>query len=92
MNKEVTLEKILRSLLTVEAMLVNNPDYTYNMVLSAMREACKQTLELAAENAKISIQYIGEDGLEITNTLNSVFDKNYLIDKQSILDTINQIK
>ena len=81
MNKEVNLEQILRSFLTTEAILANNPDYTYNMVLSAMREACKQTLELAAENAE-SYCVCERDMLTGDSE----------VDKQSILDTINQIK
>ena len=50
-------------------------------ILSAMRIACKQTLELAAENGK-SYRYVGMYG-ETEPTF---------IDKQSILDLINQIK
>ena len=90
--KAIKLEETLRSFLTTEAMLANNPDYTYNMVLSAMREACKQTLELAAEKAEVRILYIGKDGLEIRSPTDMVYDKVHLVNKQSILDVINQIK
>lgn len=88
MIKEVKLESILDQFIGIKT----TTDRKKELVLGAMREACKQTLELAAENAKITIQYIGDDGIDVTNVLKGIFDKNYLIDRQSILDTINQIK
>jgi len=45
-------------------------------VIDAMKEACKQTLELAAENAIVKKKMI----------------RTYIVNKQSILDTINQVK
>ena len=81
--KTVNLEEILKSYLTIEAMMANNPDYTFNMVLSAMKEACRQTLELAAENAETEKEILPECGV-----LKSVG----VVDRQSILDTINQIE
>jgi len=48
-----------------------------NSILKAMKEAIKQALELAAENAI---------------TVTDVFSQTYEVDKQSILDTINQIE
>lgn len=81
--KEINLEQILKSFLTVETMSVNSPDYTWNMTLSAMKEACKQTLELAAENADL-IETIEEDEKIITREI--------IINKESIINTINQIK
>ncbi len=77
MQKQINLEEILKSYLTVEAMRVNNPDYTFNMVLSAMKDACKQTLELAAENATEDL---------------SKHNMSYHFNIDSILDTIKQIK
>ncbi len=50
--------------------------------LNSMLEACKQALELAAENVRIDIKesnYVGEC-------------YNYSVNKQSITNTINQIK
>ena len=81
--KTVNLEEILKSYLTIEAMMANNPDYTFNMVLSAMKEACRQTLELAAENAK---------SVDIGCLTDEWWVPYDIIDKQSILDTINQIQ
>ena len=61
-------------------MNANKPDYTFNMVLSAMKEACRQTLELTAENAKIEKVQI--DYKKFVN----------VVSKQSILDTIKQVE
>ena len=73
-------------------MLVNNPDYTYNMVLSAMKEACKQTLELAAENAKLNVGT--ESGIVTIESgyMDYNSESHVYINKRSITDTINQIK
>ena len=72
---EVNLEAILKSKLTVETMRVNNPDYTWNKTIEAMKEACYQTVELCAENV-----------------LPEFYDcKIIAVDKQSILETKNQI-
>ena len=50
---------------------------------AAMKEACRQTLELAAENAKsVDIGCLTDEGWV-------PYD---IIDRQSILDTINQIE
>ena len=54
----------------------------YWYILEAMKEACKQTLELAAENA---VELIDETNGCRECGVNGV-------NKQSILDTINQIK
>ena len=50
--KEINLDAILKSYLTIEAMRLNNPGYTYNMVIAAMKHACCEVLDLAAENAE----------------------------------------
>ena len=72
---EVNLEAILKSKLTVETMRVNNPDYTWNKTIEAMKEACYQTVDLCAENV-----------------LPEFYDcKIIAVDKQSILETKNQI-
>ena len=49
-------------------------------IIFAMKEACKQVLELAANNAKC--EKIGE----------GVFAYIDIVNRQSILDTINQIE
>lgn len=53
---------------------------TQKAVKEAMKEACKQSLELAAENAWCNHDFDGAHGCE------------YSVDKQSILNTINQIE
>lgn len=68
-------------------------------ILSAMKEACKQTLELASENAETT--YMCSCGsIDFNPTSDGwsckVCGKDPLpeieVNKQSILDTINQIK
>lgn len=79
--RTINLDEILKSYLTLETVRANKPDYTYNMILSATKEACRQTLELAAENAEVF--HIGYD---------DVLNKSYAsVDRQSILDTLKQI-
>ena len=57
--------------------------YTNESILSAMEEACRQILGLAAENAETEKEMLPECGV-----LKSVG----VVNKQSILDTINQIE
>jgi len=59
----------------------NSEEYKY--LISAMKEACKQTLKLAAENSKVIFDNY-DDFLNGKET--------YITDKDSILDTINQVK
>lgn len=49
-------------------------------VKKAIKEACRQTLELAAKNAKVKPVYIHQDYIE------------YNVNEKSILDTIKQIE
>ena len=88
MSKEVVLESILDQFIGIKT----TTDRKKELILGAMREACKQTLELAAEKAEVRILYIGKDGLEIRSPTDMVYDKVHLVNKQSILDVINQIK
>ena len=78
--KEVNLEAILKSKLTVETMRVNNPDYTWNKTIEAMKEACKQTVDLCAENI-------------IAETINAKCQCGINVNQvNSILNTKNQIQ
>ena len=61
---------------------VNN-EKVYQFIISRMKEAWRQTLELAAENADTEKEMLPECGV-----LKSVG----VVDKQSILNTINQIE
>lgn len=91
MKKEINLEEILRNKI---GYLGNENNLTKliseravgSEVLSAMKEACKQTLELASERAKI----ISGSHPDSKYDTRPVF--TYEVDKQSILDTIKQIE
>lgn len=78
-NGKINLEKIILDTYGCatkkEFLLIY--DISIQMIKDIMKEACRQTLELAAENAELEF---GENEDEI------------FIDKQSILDTINQIE
>ena len=54
------------------------------IAINAMKEACQETLRLAAENVKIKENFTVDDKAFVL--------KEYIINKQSILDTINQIE
>lgn len=55
----------------------------FKYFINAMKEACRQTLELAAENAETEKEMLPECGV-----LKSVG----IVNKQSILNTINQVE
>lgn len=86
--KKVNLEGILRSSFFPSGLL---SDEEWNLwfstwgnrenVLGAMKEACRQVLELAAENAELD----SEDENDMTGVIVSV-------NRQSITDTINQVE
>ena len=60
-------------------------------VVEAMKEACKQILELAAENGEVRIT---ENALIEEGSCYICYDDGVItarIDRKSILDTINQI-
>ena len=54
------------------------------IAINAMKEACQEILRLAAENAEIKENFTVDDKAFVLN--------EYVINKQSILDTINQIE
>jgi transcription termination factor NusB len=82
-KKTINLEDILHNtkfeeLSNIEKDLIRCGVISYNVkeIVNAMREACRQTLELAAENAETY-----EDPYE-----------DVWVNKQSILETIKQIE
>ena len=92
--KEVKLEEILSVVFDpcpqdcttptqdLQLAITLNPDLT--QIKSAMREACRQVLELASENATvIKKSKLGENG---------IWKTEYVIIKDSITNTINQVK
>jgi hypothetical protein len=75
--KKIKLEKILKEKSC-------HIDDFYDAVVAAMREACKQTLELAAENVEVEFHYQYRDSETIIECA--------FVNKQSILDVINLIE
>lgn len=88
---KINLEEILKKKNITSETRFHNYDYLYKSILVSMKEACRQTLELAAERAKIvpcNCPIEGKTFIEM-----SLKDGRYVIvDKQSILETINQIE
>ena len=86
-NKKVNLEEILiKNIKKIYTELKPVEDFCNRdriITIKAMKEACRQTLELAAENAETEKEILPECGV-----LKSVG----VVNKQSILDTINQVK
>lgn len=83
-ERKINLTEIFDKYADIEASAPDYDEYATGGVgcdtaLAAMREACRQTLELAAENVRLY------DGF-------STEDVSHWIDKESILNTINQIE
>jgi len=77
-ERKINLERILNKHLANKIILEVDWD-DMSLIKNAMKEACRQTLELATENA--------------TYNRSVLENLNYVqIDKQSILNTINQIE
>ena len=92
MGKKINLEEILfnskfTGLTYFEKVGVRSGiiEYTWEDKLKAMKEACRQALELAAENAV-------KNPMIWDHKLSKWTDESNEISKQSILDTINQIE
>lgn len=86
--KQINLEEILKSKINeaIGSTTILN-EFEFNIkkdaaILEAMKEACKQVLELAAENAEGVIHYPRYD--------DDCYDCS--VNKTSILNTINQVK
>jgi len=79
--EKINLDKILKEYIQKD--LQNGRHGTTKTLKEAMKEACRQTLELAAKNAKAYVATNGEwTSSNVAATVN----------KQSILDIINQIE
>lgn len=84
-ERKINLEEILNSCVYID-------DEIKPMVKNAMKEACRQILELAAENADLNYcEYEWEVPEGTINTGDSQYGYHY-INKQSILNTIKQIE
>lgn len=82
-QKTINLEKILDLHLSLSSQTIPQKQF----YVSAMRDACKQVLELAAENAFIDYEDVAQ------NENQYLWLREYPeINKQSILNTINQIE
>ncbi len=73
--KKINLEEILNPFIAMDDV----DSSAKQAVLEAMKEACRQILELAAENAVCEESQYGDE-------------YNCLVNPQSILDTIKQIE
>ena len=100
MQNKVNLEQILKQYLTLETVRANNPDYTFNMIISAMKEACRQTLELASENAEVMTKEYFETTVEECLKGCEIWEDSgnnrpsfiALVDRESIINTIKQVE
>ena len=93
MSKEVNLNSILG-----EPNVFNSPGYGKETVLLAMKQACEEVLQLAAENSTVEVVDHEEKiahvlpGYDNDNDNRMVILPIYGVDEQSILNTINQVK
>mgnify|MGYP003610371310 CR=1 FL=1 len=100
-ERKINLEEILNKELNILSIRVEQIE---KLALKAMKEACKQVLELAAENAKTSHNYY--DKWDENEAYNKHKDFGFercdgdgipygvdviTINKQSIIDTINLV-
>jgi len=76
-QKIVDIQKIISDYKIIEKS--NDKGELFHLIRYAMKEACQQAIELAAENADCEID--GQEHIE-----------KVWVNKQSILDTINQIQ
>lgn len=93
--KEIYLNEILDKYLSACCFVhnVQIPDKYHTYLIAAMKEVAEKTLEIASENVTLL-----EDGIDIgkeylMEKYNTFYeDALFTVNKQSILDTINQIK
>ncbi len=76
-QKIVDIQKIISDYKIIEKS--NDKGELFHLIRYAMKEACQQAIKLAAENADCEID--GQEHIE-----------KVWVNKQSILDTINQIQ
>ena len=94
MSKQINLEEILKKEL-IPIVFSHSPEMTFNATLRAMKEACKQVLELASENAELN--WI-ENEVKVESDSDFTFrdsDGNWCkisLDKRSILNIINEVE
>lgn len=84
MSEKINLNSIIEQFCYITKDGQEDVHSSIESVKNAMKEACKQTLELAAENADFGICQ-NDGGCPC-------IQESHFIDKQSILETINQIE
>lgn len=101
--KQINLEEILKSKINeaIGSTTILN-EFEFNIkkdsaILEAMKEACKQVLELASENAKLKCTNIVHPKgypwfMHNPNGTIENGDLMIVVNKNSILNTINQVK
>ncbi len=89
MGKQISLNKIIYK--TTDFVPAEHQEYSYTVfeLRWCMKELAKQILELAAENAESNIEIYSDD---IDNKLFNDVEYSIIVDKKSILNTIEQIK
>lgn len=85
MEQKINLEEILHSFCKDENK-VNKDNIPY--ILEAMKEAVRQGLELAAENATMTCRYTVEE--KDNNHID--YSGKYLVNKESIINVINLVE
>jgi len=86
--KTINLEEIFNTFTDKNGYGFKYIDYTSRkLLLKAMKEVCQQTLILASKNAKTM-----NDPYSYTGNTGSEYPADVIVNKQSILDTINQIE
>ena len=92
--KEVNLEEIYNQFEYLSRVQTDSRVYYKENMIKAMREACRQVLELASENAEgmsivTEIEPCGmDDYIGVRKKLNI----SYVVNKESITNTIKQVK
>lgn len=77
--KKINLEEIFKNNFTHTECFIDYDKSGLRCILEVMKEACRQTLELAVENARVSVEPV------------DMYRDAYFVNKQSILNTINQV-
>lgn len=86
-ERKINLEGVLK-------LHCNIADYEKEAVLKAMKMACKQTLELSAENATLLNNGVETGSFRyVVDSMDTYYNEVEIdISKQSIINTINQIE
>ena len=94
-KRKINLEEILGDPDVWECHM-RRDGWSKDLVITAMKEACRRVLELAAENAELEERDYRKNPTKISNYGEEVCSEYegiyYGVDKQSILSTINQVE